>query len=75
MWAAGQSRLRPSARIICFLIKHSIATDCRPQCPHELTQGKQMMAMIGQSDLDHWDCPLNVLESDAIDSRASRYVP
>ena len=28
-----------------------------------------MMAMIGQSDLDHWDCPLNVLESDAIDRR------
>ena len=183
MWAAGQSRLRPSALIICFLIKHSIATDCRPQCPHELiqvrhrmveeppnpfrivqatagstlhlrlsgkcsgssrpscalsrlsrdssvartsradhvipliplqdgwstlhavlarrdckhdtcfaaelkicaiprfydelglTQGKQMIVMIDRSDLNHGDCPLNVLESDAIDRQASRYAP
>jgi hypothetical protein len=30
-----------------------IAPDCRPQCPHELTEGKQMMAMIEQSELDH----------------------
>jgi hypothetical protein len=34
-----------------------------------------MMAMIDQSDLNHWDFSLNVLESDAIDRRASRYVP
>jgi hypothetical protein len=71
MLAACQSRLRPSAIITCFPIKHS-STE-RPQCPHELTQGKQqMMAMIDQSDLNHWDFSLNVLESDAIDRRASR---
>ena len=36
-----------------FPDKAFIATDCRPQCPHELTEGKQMMAMIDQSDLNH----------------------
>jgi hypothetical protein len=36
-----------------FPRKAFIATDCRPQCPHELTEGKQMMAMIDQSDLDY----------------------
>jgi hypothetical protein len=58
-----------------FPDKAFIATDCRPQCPQELTQREQMMAIIDQSDLSHWDFPLNVLESDAICRRASRYVP
>jgi hypothetical protein len=41
----GAYRLFPS---LAFVVP-----DCRPQCPHELTEGKQMMAMIEQSGIDH----------------------
>ena len=30
-----------------------IAPDTRPAIPHELTEGKQLMAMVDQTDLDH----------------------
>jgi len=41
----GAYRLHPLKAFVC--------TDTRPPIPHELTEGKQMMAMIDQSDLDH----------------------
>jgi hypothetical protein len=41
----GAYRLHPRKAFVC--------ADTRPPIPHELTEGKQMMAMIDQSDLNH----------------------
>lgn len=41
----GAYRLYPRLAFVC--------PNTRPQLPHELTEGKQVMAMIDQKDLDH----------------------
>jgi hypothetical protein len=59
----------------CFAAELKICAIPRFYDELGLTQGKQMIVMIDRSDLNHGDCPLNVLESDAIDRQASRYAP
>ncbi|HKV79937.1 MAG TPA: hypothetical protein VJP02_17440 [Candidatus Sulfotelmatobacter sp.] len=57
--SVGAYRLYPRRAFVC--------PDTRPRVPHELTEGKQMMAMIDQSDLD-----VSVVEYWAVGSATGR---